>query len=385
VTPTLWRLGQLGLRARPHTRPGLHPCCASPSLGVLRVREKWDERNVSDGPIRAPRAQHARPLGPGRSGYSAGVDVNRAPAPAVAVFAPVLLLHVELERDADGAVEVHLHAGGQGYWVARMAAVLGAEAALCAPVGGETGDVVSHLLAGEPVELRSVPFKGANATFVHDRREGERVALLEVAPPALGRHDLDQLYNVTLAAALESGACVLAGTQGSAVVDERTYARLTRDLVSTGVPVVVDLSGDVLRAALEGGPDLVKVSHEELLADGWARAGTLDALVDAVTDLRAAGARDVVVSRADAPTIACVGDELVEVAAPRLCALDHRGAGDSMTAALAVSVARAVPLRDALALAAAAGAVNVTRHGLASGYAAAIELLAARVRVSKIA
>ena len=190
--------------------------------------------------------------------------------PAVAVFAPALLLHVELERDAHGTVEVHLHPGGQGYWVARMAAALGVQAFLCAPVGGETGDVVAHLLARDPVELRGVPLKSANASYVHDRRGGQRVAVAEAHPPALGRHDLDQLYNVTLAAALEAGVCVVAGSQLGNVVPERTYERLVSDLVGTGVAVVVDLAGSVLRAALTGHPHVVKVSHEELLADGWA-------------------------------------------------------------------------------------------------------------------
>lgn len=300
---------------------------------------------------------------------------------AVAVFAPALLLHVELERDAHDAVEVHLHPGGQGYWVARMAAALGARAFLCAPVGGETGDVVAHLLERDPVELRGVPLKGSNASYVHDRRDGERVAVAEAPPPALGRHDLDQLYNVTLAAALEAGVCVVAGAQLRDVVPERTYQRLVSDLVNTGVSVVVDLSGPVLRAALTGRPHVVKVSHEELLADGWATDDTPAAIACGIDELRKAGARHVVVSHAEATTIASVDDELFEVEAPRLQVVDSRGSGDSMTAALAVALAHGAPLRDGLPLAAAAGAVNVTRHGLASGQAETIERIARQVRV----
>jgi 1-phosphofructokinase len=52
-----------------------------------------------------------------------------------------------------------------------------------------------------------------------------------------------------------------------------------------------------------------------------------------------------------------------------------------MTAGLAVGVQRGLSLEQSSALGAAAGALNVTRHGLASGHAATIEHIAARVVV----
>ena len=80
-----------------------------------------------------------------------------------------------------------------------------------------------------------------------------------------------------------------------------------------------------------------------------------------------AGARQVVVSCAEAPALAVMGGSWYEVVSPRMEVIDHRGAGDSMTAALAVALGRGLEGVDALALAAGAGALNVTRHGLGSG------------------
>lgn len=48
----------------------------------------------------------------------------------IAVFAPSPLLTITIELATDRP-EVHLHAGGQGFWVARLAATLGAEVTLC--------------------------------------------------------------------------------------------------------------------------------------------------------------------------------------------------------------------------------------------------------------
>ncbi len=38
----------------------------------------------------------------------------------IAMFAPALLLNVEIHSATDDSSEVHLHAGGQGYWITRM-------------------------------------------------------------------------------------------------------------------------------------------------------------------------------------------------------------------------------------------------------------------------
>jgi 1-phosphofructokinase len=80
-----------------------------------------------------------------------------------------------------------------------------------------------------------------------------------------------------------------------------------------------------------------------------------------------------------------IDDRLVKVTAPRLEPMDPRGAGDSMTAGLAVGSASGMALDDTLRLAAAAGALNVTRHGLGSGQRDHIEQLAKHVEVQPIA
>jgi 1-phosphofructokinase len=71
------------------------------------------------------------------------------------------------------------------------------------------------------------------------------------------------------------------------------------------------------------------------------------------------------------------------VVAPQLVENDHRGAGDSMTAGLAVGLARQLGVEDLLKLAGACGALNVTRHGLGTGRREWIENLARHVQVTR--
>lgn len=68
-------------------------------------------------------------------------------------------------------------------------------------------------------------------------------------------------------------------------------------------------------------------------------------------------------------------DEALEV-------LDGRGGGDSMTAALAVVASCGLAFEDGLRLAAAAAALNVSRHGLGTGRRDSIEDIAGHVAIT---
>jgi 1-phosphofructokinase len=304
---------------------------------------------------------------------------------SVCVFAPAPLFTVTLEqaveRDDRRGEQLHLHVGGQGMWVARMAATFGAHVIVCAPFGGETGNLARLLAEREGFEVRAVEAAGWTGAYVHDRRGGDRAELLDVAPQPLSRHELDDLYSTVLAASLSSGACVATGTHLYDVFDVDLYRRLAADLRSNDVPLVADLCGEPLRALLAGGPHTVKISHDELVGDGWATSDALDELLTGIDALHAAGAERVVLSRAGDPAIASVDGRRFEVHAPSMEVVDQRGAGDSMTAALAVAAAQGLEVEHALRLAGAAGAATVTRHGLATGTTEAVMALVERVEV----
>jgi 1-phosphofructokinase len=157
------------------------------------------------------------------------------------------------------------------------------------------------------------------------------------------------------------------------------------DLARNGVRVVADLSGEELRA-LAGGVFFLKVSHQDLVRDGFMSGEGAADVRRALRALRSAtGAEQVIVSRAEEPALAFVDGGLVELVPPRLEALDHRGAGDSMTAALAAGLARGLEVDECLRLAGAASALNVTRHGLGTGRRESVEQVAALIEVRPLA
>lgn len=296
----------------------------------------------------------------------------------VAVFAPSPELTVTVE-DLDGTPDIHIHAGGQGVWMSRMIESLGAEVVLCSALGGETGHVLRHLI---DVELKARDVAARNGGYVHDRRDGGRDQLVRMPADALSRHELDDLYEMTLIEALNAGVAVLSGpAEADTPVPDSVYERLAKDLRGNGCDVVVDLSGEWLAAALAGGPTVVKVSHEELVSDGLAESDSLPDLAEGCRRVAESGASAVVVSRAAEETLAWLDGTLHLVETPDLSPVDTRGGGDSMTAGLAAGLALGRSVEESLKLGAAAGAVNVTRHGLGTGSGDVVRALVDRVRL----
>ncbi|MEU8336146.1 1-phosphofructokinase family hexose kinase [Micromonospora tulbaghiae] len=302
----------------------------------------------------------------------------------VMVFAPAPLLTVTIEQQGE-ATELHLHPGGQGVWQTRMISALGVPVTMCVGLGGEVGDAVRKLLDDEDVTVRVVRRESGTGWYVHDRRDGERTEIAEHPGAPMVRHDIDELYTVTLTEGLRAPVSVLSGPADPRVVDPDIYRRLAADLSANGGTVVADLSGPYLEAVLDGGVSVLKVSHEELLDDGLAKDDSVEALRDAGRRCQERGARTVLISRAGEPALALLEDvEPLLVHAPPLELADHRGAGDSMTAGVAAVLARGGDMREALHVGAAAGALNVTRHGLGTGRAEAVRELAGRVRLTPL-
>ena len=301
----------------------------------------------------------------------------------LAVFAPSPLLTVTIESGTDRP-EVHLHAGGQGFWVARLATTLGAEVTLCCALGGEPGRVLGALIEAEPITLRAAAGGTPNGVYIHDRRGGARVEVVSVDSRPFERHATDELYGIALGAGLDADLTMVTGCQPRDIVAADLYRRLVSDLRANGKPVIADVTGPPLRATLEGQIELLKLSDEELVSEHYAASESPADIVAGAQRLHAAGARHVLVSRGSAPAVLIddgPSQKPMELVPPVFEPLDKRGTGDSMFAATGVGLARGMSMIEALRLGMAAGALNATRRGLGTGTRDEIERLAAHVTV----
>jgi 1-phosphofructokinase len=304
------------------------------------------------------------------------------PAGKVAIFGPHPMLSITVEAlTAAGGDDIHVHAAGQGVWVARMAAELGAEATLCGFIGGECGTVLRPLLGQLPVELRLIETSAATGAYIHDRRSGERVPVAQSASLPPSRHEIDDLFSATCAAALDADVLALCGPYPGEALPLEIYGDLVADVKANGTPVVVDLSPPRLDSALEGKPDLVKIND-------WEVAKYIEGPVDTEARMRAAierlleaGAGAAIVTRAEEPAMVLRGEEAWELIPPRFERGAREGCGDSMMGGLAAAMAAGRDWEETLRIGAAAGAANFLRHGLGSADRAVVDDLARRVEL----
>jgi 1-phosphofructokinase len=305
--------------------------------------------------------------------------------PKVAIFSPNPMLSITIEAlTAEGGDDIHVHAAGQGVWVARMAAELGAEPVLCGFIGGEVGSVLRPLLEELPGELRLVETAAASGAYIHDRRSGEREPVGQSAAMPPSRHEVDDLFSVSVAAALGCDLLAICGPYPEEGVPLEIYSGLVTDVKANGVPVIADLSSPRLDRSLEGKPDLVKIND-------WQLAGYVSGPVDTEERMRAAmervqeaGAGSVIITRAGDPALAMRDGKVWELKPPKFERGAREGCGDSMMGALSATIAAGREWDDVLRLSAAAGATNFLRHGLGTGARTVIEELALQVQLREL-
>ena len=220
-------------------------------------------------------------------------------------------------------------------------------------------------------------------TQVHDRRDGERFEIVGIEMPELDRHESDDLYAAALKAGLAADLVVLTAASAS-ILPFDAHARLVHDLDAQGIPVVADMHGEALDAVLKAGSiEVLKVSEDDLIQDGWDMGSEAQA-VAAARRLADRGAGAVVISRGADPAVAIAGGTAMRIEPPTLTEVDHAGAGDSMTAGIAVGRMRGLSAIDAIKLGAAAGAGNANRHGLGSGSRDLIGELTGLVKMEEV-
>lgn len=304
------------------------------------------------------------------------------PDARVAVFGPHPMLSITVEAlTSAGGDEIHLHAAGQGVWVARMAAELGAQPVLCGFIGGETGRVLRPLLEQMDVELRLMETGAESGCYLHDRRSGEREPLAQAASLPPTRHEIDELFSSAVAAAIDAEVLALCGPYPGEALPLEIYGNLVADVKANGTPVVVDLSPPRLDSALEGGPDLVKINDWELAKFVEGPVDTEERMLAAARRLLERGAGAAIITRAEKPAVVVRGDDAWELAPPHFERGAREGCGDSMMGGLAACMAKGVEWEEMLRTSAAAGAANFLRSGLGSGSRQVIEDLTRKVKL----
>jgi 1-phosphofructokinase/tagatose 6-phosphate kinase len=233
------------------------------------------------------------------------------------------------------AVESRTVAGGKGINVARALKLLGRPVVATGFAGGPTGSRLLEQLREEAVltDFTRIAAETRINLAVVDPTSGEQTEINERGP-AVSPEEVERF--VARLGYLADGAklCVLAGSLPPGAGDD-LYARLVKDLGERGVPVVLDVEGDAMRAGLRAGASVVTPNEreaEELVGQEFADRGDL---VEGLSELVRLGAVEAAITRPDG-CVAVVGEgaerRFLEVRTESLEPVSTVGSGDAFLA-----------------------------------------------------
>ena len=295
----------------------------------------------------------------------------------VVVLGPSPLLEVSIEP-SDAGPTIRLIPGGQGVWVARMAATMGAEVTLCGLSGGATGSTLAPMLGDAPYACVLVPTAGPAGCFVVDQRHEPATEVASRWAPPPSTTEVEALLAAALDACEQADVLVVGNPMPGDALARDVYTRVVAAARARDVAVVVDLSSPRVEAAVRGGPATAKLNDWELAELVTAPVGTPHDRGAAIHRLLDLGATSVVVTRG-ASTVFAVDERGsgTELTPPRVGVGRAAGCGDAMTGALAAMLAQGADWLDAVALGMAAGAAHYAGRDETSR--TAIEALARQV------
>ena len=254
--------------------------------------------------------------------------------------------------------------GGGGINVSRVIAEFGGETAAVFAAGGHTGDELTSLVSGLAIEFRRIQIEAAtreNIT-VSEEETGNQFRFTMPGAP-LTRSECREAARVLAEDETDTAMLVISGSLPPQVGPD-VYTTLIHEAMERSVRVVVDTSGDALRAAASAGAFMLKPNRRELGTLLGRRIASDEDAADAAAELiRSRAAEVVVVSLGDRG--ACLVTESGRWFArnPDVQVVSAIGAGDSMVAALSLAFARGSEPSEALRRGVAAGAAAVITPG----------------------
>jgi 1-phosphofructokinase len=253
--------------------------------------------------------------------------------------------------------------GGKGNNVAGMVRRMGVSCTATGFLSGRTGANIEENLTAAGVECAFIYTPGETRTNIKIIDVGSRICteLNQAGPPAtLG--DADHLEETVARIARRGDVIVLSGSVPEGIPED-IYARLTRKARSLGALVVLDADGPSLIEGIKASPDAIKPNLHELSGLTGRTLETAEDAAEAVRAMHLAEGRKVLVSMGSHGAMLFSNTSGWFAEAPDVPVRSTVGAGDAMTAAIAVGLLSGQSDEEILRYAGAyAAAVVMSEH-----------------------
>lgn len=221
------------------------------------------------------------------------------------------------------------HAGGKGVNVSRVLTMMKVNNLAIVPMAKANGDFFIGAAESEKLKLEILPIGSPlrlNVSLVH---EGLTTKVNAESAPWTDA-EAKKVAGRFKFRARRSEFSVIGGSL-PAGLDPEWIAMLVADNANR-TKVVVDCSGDVLRAAVAAKPFLIKPNQEEAAQLIGSNIVTLGDAIDACFELYSLGAKNILLSLGERGSIFYNGQMLYRAKAENIVATNTVGAGDSLLA-----------------------------------------------------
>ena len=281
--------------------------------------------------------------------------------------------HVYRGEDAE------FHAGGKGLNVARALRRLGEPVRVVGFLGGMPREFIRRGCAELGIEQRWVEIEGETRTcvIVVDPASESQTVVNEPGP-MVREEEVRRLREELRRSTAPGDLLCISGSAPPGVPDD-CYAQIIGDLQPREVRVLADVSGKVLRLALEAHPWAVAPNYEETVA-AFSRGGSEVEMAELLTEytehaLLTLGRDGVLYAHQGAAW---------RLRPPNIRTVNAVGSGDAFVAGFLAGVARGLDSLDAVRLGVACGASNASRLEPNIGPMEEIEELAEGVSVEPV-
>lgn len=283
------------------------------------------------------------------------------------------------------AQSVRVTAGGKGVNAARVWRTLGGRAAATGFAGGPAGEMLRRMIAAEGIadEFVRIADETRTSIAVSDSAAQHDFVINEIGPAATS--DEQSAFADRFESLVSGFDWVAICGSAAGGVPAHLYAELIDIAHRGGARVLLDASGENLRAGAGAGPDVVKPNAFE--------AAALGARIDRWSDAPGAALRlsnefsvgAVLISGGAAGAVVCADGQLWSGRGPELTAASTLGCGDSMAAGVMWALSKGQDWGQALRLGIAAGAANALTPGAGWMSMGDIQAQWGRIQANKLA
>lgn len=274
-------------------------------------------------------------------------------------------------------------AGGKGLNVAKVIKLCGEPVKATGFVGGYNGAYIEAMLKQQEVPSQFVKIKGESRSCINILAEdGSVTEFLEPGVPVEAA-EMETFLEEFAALAAESEVITISGSAPQGV-PTTIYQTLIQIAGEQGKKVILDTSGEYLKAGVKARPYMIKPNSDEIEQLLGTAAPDKESIISAAIQLHQTGIPVVAVSLGGEGVLTASAEGVYQARPPRLEVINTVGCGDSMIAAFAVGIARNYPIKDLLRYAVSISAANALTLETGSFKTTDMEQIQPQVEIQKL-